>query len=68
MTNTLQQERILRIKEVTYRTGLPRPTVYDHIKKGLFPKQISLGGGKSVGWVESQVQAWINDRIKQGTK
>lgn len=58
-TNT----RLLRVKEVTHLTGLPRPTIYDHIKKGLFPKQISLGGGKSVAWIESEVQEWIQQRI-----
>ncbi len=55
--------RFLRQKEVTHRTGIPRPTLYYMIGLGKFPKQISLGGGKSVAWLESDVMAWMAERI-----
>jgi prophage regulatory protein len=55
--------RFLRIKEVTHRTGLPRPSVYYMMGLGKFPAQISLGGGKSVAWLESDVLEWMAERI-----
>lgn len=57
----LNNERILRLPEVLQRTGLSRSTIYDWIKKENFPKSISLGS-KSVGWLESDINFWINSR------
>lgn len=58
-------KRILRRKDVEYSTGLPTSTLYDRIAQNQFPKPISLGGGnsRSVGWLESDVQQWIEDQI-----
>lgn len=55
-------ERVIRLKEVIVRTGLSRSTIYLHIKSGLFPKPISLGV-RSVGWLESEIDAWIYGKI-----
>lgn len=55
--------KILRLREVLSVTGLPRSTMYDYINKADFPKPISLGE-RSVGWVESEVLAWIASRIE----
>jgi len=54
--------RILRLRPVIARTGLSRSTIYEHIKNGRFPKQVSLGP-KSVGWVEREIDEWITSRI-----
>lgn len=56
------QTRILRLPEVSKITGLARPTIYWQVRRGLFPRQIQLGP-KSVGWLESDIQAWLNERI-----
>jgi len=56
--------RILRILEVKGRTGLPRSSIYAKISEGKFPKPIFLGGGRSVGWVESEIDEWILEQIK----
>ena len=53
---------ILRITEVEAKTGYKRPTIYRFIKNGLFPKQVPLGL-RAVGWVESEVDAWIQSKI-----
>ena len=50
---------ILRRKQVQVRTGLSRSTIYDRITAGSFPKPVSLGG-RAVGWVESEIDAWLN--------
>lgn len=57
-----QRERLIRIKEVSLLTGLPRPSIYEQMNKGLFPKSIKLTQ-ISVAWVESEVIAWVNQRI-----
>ena len=63
-TNTQVNNRFLRQKEVTHLTGIPRPTLYYMIGLNKFPAQISLcSGGKSVAWLESDVIAWMNERI-----
>ena len=53
---------ILRRREVEARTGLGCSTIYDGIKAGTFPAPIQLGP-KSVGWVESEINAWLAARI-----
>ena len=55
--------KILRLPDVTNITGLSRSSIYQKISDGDFPKQISLGA-KSVGWVESDIQTWIADKIQ----
>ncbi len=54
--------RILRMKTVIEITGLARSTVYKYVAEGIFPKPISLGG-RSVGWLESEVHSWIQSRL-----
>lgn len=53
---------ILRLPEVKSRTGLSRSTIYLRVAEGRFPPPISLGG-RAVGWVESEVQGWVEARI-----
>lgn len=57
-------KRILRIKEVIARTGLSRGGIYARMAGDEFPKSISLGN-RAVGWVESEIQQWIDDRIAE---
>lgn len=58
-------QTILRLPEVRARTGLPRSTIYLKVSKGIFPQPTSLGP-RSVGWVESEIDAWIAERIEHG--
>ena len=55
---------ILRLPEVKTRTGLSRSTIYLQITNGKFPKQISLGS-RAVGWLETEVEAWLAARIAE---
>lgn len=55
---------ILRRNQVEVRTGLPRSSLYDRIKRGDFPAPIPLGA-RSVGWLEHEVDAWLADRVAQ---
>ena len=53
---------ILRLPVVKENTGLSRSAIYARISEGSFPKQISLGG-RAVGWLESDIQNWIKQRL-----
>ncbi len=53
---------ILRRKQVQTRTGLSRSTIYQRISDGTFPKPVSLGA-RAVGWIESEIDAWLHERI-----
>ncbi|MEW6441889.1 MAG: AlpA family transcriptional regulator [bacterium] len=59
----VSEERILRLREVRERTGLARSSLYQQIAQGKFPRQIRLGL-RSAGWLESEVNAWIAERIR----
>ena len=59
---------ILRRRQVEKRVGLSRSPLYARIRAGTFPKQISLGGGKAVGWIESEIEAWIAAQIQKSRK
>ena len=55
--------RILRLPGVRARTGLSRSSIYLRISQGRFPKPVSLGE-RAVGWVESEVNEWLNRQIE----
>jgi len=50
---------ILRRKQVESRTGLCRSSLYRMMAEGRFPRQISLGGARAVGWIESEIDRWL---------
>ena len=67
MTNTIQY-KILRRRQVEARTGLSLSTIYARIAEGAFPRPIDLGGGRAVGWVDSEINEWLQERIEQSRK
>lgn len=69
MTSTTElgtplRSRFLRLPEVLERTGLSRSTIYVRLEQGLFPRPVSLGA-RAVGWIESEVDEWIRQRIEE---
>jgi prophage regulatory protein len=54
---------ILRRKQVEQRTGLSRSTINLRAAQGDFPKAVSLGA-RAVGWLESEVEEWLNSRVQ----
>jgi prophage regulatory protein len=57
-------ERILRLQEVKARTTLGRSTIYDAIARGDFPQPMKLGL-RAVGWIEAEIDAWVEARKAQ---
>ncbi|GCE82688.1 hypothetical protein MSKU9_0829 [Komagataeibacter diospyri] len=51
--------RLLRLREVTERTGLSRATIYRHISKGTFPRPRKLSSG-TIRWHSGIIEDWIN--------
>lgn len=63
--------RFLRRPQVEQKVGLSRSAIYERLDPDSryydpsFPKPVALGSGKNppVAWVESEVDAWIRERI-----
>lgn len=60
MNNTSPRatDSLVRLREVSRRTGLHRATIYRKIAAGTFPQQRQLSQN-CVGWYESDVNAWV---------
>lgn len=61
---SMTNERFLRIEEVEDRVGLKQSSIYEFIKLGAFPKQVLIGK-RSVAWLESEINEWIQNCIRQ---
>lgn len=55
--------KVIRLNQVIDSTGLGRSTIYKYITEGKFPAPIKLSE-RCVGWLESEVQQWIKNRIE----
>jgi prophage regulatory protein len=57
--------RLLRLPAVLARVGMSEGTWLAAVKAGLAPKPIPvMPGGRAVAWIESEITAWIEERIK----
>jgi prophage regulatory protein len=56
--------QVLRIGGVKERTGLAKSTIYLRIQQGSFPKPIPLGSDHVVGWLASEIDAWIDAQVR----
>jgi prophage regulatory protein len=55
--------KILRSKHVAEKTGYSRMQIHRLEIAGKFPKRFRLGPN-SVGWLESEIEAWIEEKAK----
>ena len=62
MEKISERKRIIRKPELLNIIGLSDPTLWRLEKKGDFPKRLRLGGN-SCGWLESEVNKWIEGRL-----
>jgi prophage regulatory protein len=53
---------LLRLREVIRRTGSNTSDIYDGMKDGTFPPSVPIGK-RTVGWVEAEIERWIEHRI-----
>ncbi len=61
----MTHKRIIRLREVIRRVGLCRSSIYQYIRAGRFPRQVTLGG-RAVGWIELEIDQWIDERPSGG--
>ena len=55
---------LLRLPAVQQKCSMSRSSLLAMVKDGCFPKPIKLGD-RAVAWVESEVDAWIDQRIAE---
>jgi prophage regulatory protein len=58
----MENLRIVKRPAVESTTGLSRSAIYALMSANSFPKPIKLSE-RSVGWLEHEVQAWLENRI-----
>lgn len=63
----MAQHRIIRLPGVQTRTGLSRSSIYLAISRNTFPQPVPLGA-RAVGWLESEIDNWLEERIASGRK
>ncbi|MGP8474285.1 helix-turn-helix transcriptional regulator [Burkholderia sp. PR2] len=62
MHNTLHPINcVVRMRGLPGLVGLSKSEIYRRIQAGTFPKPIPLGT-RAVGWLESDIQSWINSQ------
>lgn len=61
-TSLADARKLLKLAEVRDRTTLSTSEIYRRIAADRFPRQIRLGA-KSVAWLESDIQKWIDEQI-----
>lgn len=72
-SNTMSQNLLplvmLRLAQVILRTGLSRSTIYSKLDPNsthydsTFPKQVRLGRGSAVRFVEAEVNSWLEQCV-----
>jgi prophage regulatory protein len=59
--------KINRLPAVIEKTGLSRSSIYLRMNKGEFPQSISLGD-RAIGWLEADIEQWLEDKITASKK
>ena len=59
--------QVLRLQQVCKVTGLCRSMVYQLEAERRFPRRIKIGR-RAVGWIETEVQAWLSGRIEESRR
>lgn len=60
-------QSLIRLPEVMRRTGYGKAWIYKLIQQGKFPQSVKIGT-RSIAFVESEVNEWINQRIAESRK
>ncbi|MDK2377288.1 helix-turn-helix transcriptional regulator [Serratia fonticola] len=57
-------QSLIRLPEVQRRTGYSKAWIYRLISQKRFPSSVKIGT-RSIAFVESEVNEWINQRIAE---
>ena len=58
----IENNRLIRRKEVQEKTGLGASSIYAMMKSGEFPQCLNLSE-RRVAWIESDIVKWIAERV-----
>ena len=62
-TENNERVQIIRHAHVCQKLQISSAKLFDLIAQGIFPKPFTLiPGGRAVGWLERDVDAWVLDR------
>lgn len=61
--NISHQDRFLTKEQVVERIPYSVVHIYRLMKRGEFPKQVRLGANR-VGWLESDINQWMQSKIE----
>lgn len=61
------KQSLIRMSETMRRTGYGKAWIYRLISQNKFPKPIKIGS-RSIAFVESEVDEWINQRIAESRR
>ncbi|HDE2849432.1 TPA: AlpA family transcriptional regulator [Klebsiella pneumoniae] len=59
----MNSDRFLRLRQVEDKIGFGKSWIYRQIQMQQFPPSIRLNS-RHVAWLESEVDAWIHQRIR----
>ncbi len=59
----MHSDRLLRLRQVEDKIGFGKSWIYRQIQLQQFPPSIRLNS-RHVAWLESEVDAWIHQRIR----
>lgn len=57
-------QSFIRLSEVQRRTGYSKAWIYRLIKEPRFPQSVKIGS-RSIAFIESEIEEWINQRIAE---
>lgn len=57
-------QSFIRLSEVQRRTGYSKAWIYRLIKEQRFPQSVKIGS-RSIAFIESEIEDWINQRIAE---
>lgn len=57
-------QTFIRIADVQRRTGYSKAWIYRLMSQGRFPASVKIGA-RAIAFVESEVDAWISQRIAE---
>ncbi|WP_313611674.1 helix-turn-helix transcriptional regulator [Pantoea piersonii] len=58
---------LIRLPEVQRRTGYSKAWIYRLLKEQRFPQSVKIGS-RSIAFVESEIDEWINQRIAESRR
>jgi|25BtaG_2_1085352.scaffolds.fasta_scaffold00020_70 prophage regulatory protein len=62
--DTPKHKTLIKRREVLQRTALANSSLYRLMESGDFPQSLQIGP-RAVAWVESEVEQWIEKKIKE---